>query len=87
MDKIYSRKRIHIPNVIYGKFNNGYEPKNKDKILKIMLIIFIAIMFANTIIKAINPIIKITKADMPHTANVNKVGISLYNIILLIKLM
>lgn len=57
MDKIYSRKRIHIPNVIYGKFNNGYEPKNKDKILKIMLIVFIAIMFANTIIKAINPII------------------------------
>lgn len=55
MDKIYSRKRIHIPNVVYGKFNNNYEPKNK--ILKIVLIVFIAIMFANIIIKAINPII------------------------------
>lgn len=57
MDKIYSRKRIHIPNVVYGKFNNSYEPRNKDKILKIFLIVFIAIMFANVIIKAINPII------------------------------
>ena len=55
MDKIYSRKRIHIPNVVYGKFNNSYEPKNK--MLKMVLIVFIAVMFANIIIKAINPII------------------------------
>lgn len=55
MDKIYSRKRIHIPNVVYSKFNNSYEPKNK--ILKMVLIVFIAVMFANIIIKAINPII------------------------------
>ena len=57
MDKIYSRKRIHIPNVVYGKFNNQYEDKNKEKTLKIIVILIIAILFANAIINAINPII------------------------------
>lgn len=57
MDKIYSRKRIHIPNVVYGKFNNQYEDKNKEKTLKIIVILIIAILFANAIINAINPVI------------------------------
>ena len=57
MDKIYSRKRIHIPNVVYGKFNNQYENQNKVKILKILIIFIIAILVANSIISAINPII------------------------------
>lgn len=57
MDKIYSRKRIHIPNVVYGKFNNQYEDKNKEKILKIIVILIMAILFANAIINAINPVI------------------------------
>lgn len=57
MDKIYSRKRIHIPNIVYGKFNNQYESKNKEKTLKIIFILIIAILFANAIINAINPVI------------------------------
>ena len=57
MDKIYSRKRIHIPNIVYGKFNNNFEKDKKLKFIKIMTILIIAILVANVIIKAINPII------------------------------
>lgn len=57
MDKIYSRKRIHIPNVVYGNFNNRFESNNNRKLIKIIIILVIAILVANTIIKAINPII------------------------------
>lgn len=58
MDKIYSRKRIHIPNVIYGKFNNNnLDYTKKIKILKITTILVIAILVAKLIINAINPII------------------------------
>ena len=58
MDKIYSRKRIHLPNVVYGKFNNQNENKNKVKIFKILIIFLIAILVANFIINAVNPIIE-----------------------------
>lgn len=57
MDKIYSRKRIHIPNIVYGKFNNNFEKDKKLKFVKIMTILIIAILVANVIIKAMNPII------------------------------
>lgn len=57
MDKIYSRKKIHIPNIVYGKFNNNFEKDKKLKFVKIMTILIIAILVANVIIKAMNPII------------------------------
>lgn len=57
MDKIYSRKRIHIPNIVYGKFNNNFEKDKKLKFVKIITILIIAILVANVIIKAMNPII------------------------------
>lgn len=58
MDKIYSRKRIHMPNIVYGKFNNNnFEPSKKIKLIKIMAILIIAILVANVIIKSINPVI------------------------------
>ena len=56
MDKIYSRKRIHMPSVVYGKFDKKIE-KNTIKTIKIACILIIAISVATTIITAINPVI------------------------------
>lgn len=54
MDKIYSRRRIHIPKVVYKKFKS----KNNKKIFKFLIIILISILTAVTTIEAINPIIE-----------------------------
>lgn len=54
MDKIYSRKRIHIPKIVYKKFNN----KKSKKISKFLIIVIISIITFLTVVKAINPIIE-----------------------------
>lgn len=54
-EKIFSRNRIHIPNVIFFKSGNN---KNLSKILTIIAILSIAIIVLNTVIRAINPIIE-----------------------------
>lgn len=54
-EKIFSRNRIHIPNVIFFKSGNN---KNLSKISTIIAILSIAIIVLNTVIKAINPIIE-----------------------------
>lgn len=58
MDKIYSRKRICIPEVVYGDFDNKVKNKKKIKFIKILMIFTVAIIVAIVIIKAINPIIE-----------------------------
>lgn len=54
-EKIFSRNRIQIPNVIFLKSGNN---KNLSKILTIIAILSIAIIVLNTVIRAINPIIE-----------------------------
>ena len=54
-EKIFSRNRIQIPNVIFFKSGNN---KNLSKILTIIAILSIAIIVLNTVIRAINPIIE-----------------------------
>ena len=54
-EKIFSRNRIQIPNVIFFKSGNN---KNLSKISTIIAILSIAIIVLNTVIRAINPIIE-----------------------------
>lgn len=58
MDKIYSRRRIKLPKIIF-EHHGGKERNNKDllKVIKIIFIICIAIFTANVIIKSISPVI------------------------------
>ena len=59
MDKIYSRTRIRIPNIVYGKFNNNnFENEKKLKLIKIVIIFTIAILVVKLILDAINPVIE-----------------------------
>lgn len=51
MDKIYSRKRIKLPNIKFEKFS-----KRGNKIIKILAIMCIAIITAGFMIKSISPI-------------------------------
>ena len=53
MDKIYSRKRIKIPNVEGFRFQER-SPKEK-RVLKISLIMIVAILTAFLIIHGLNP--------------------------------
>lgn len=62
MDKIYSRKRIRIPKIMYKKINNQ-ENKRKSKIIKITTILIIAVITGYTIIQTINPMINKTCVD------------------------
>lgn len=58
MDKIYSRKRLNLPRLnisIYNK-NNNCNKNNTYKVLKILTIMFIAIITMNKMIEAITPI-------------------------------
>ena len=57
MDKIYSRKRIIIPKILFGKFPKNKEDYRKIKILKILTILIIAICVMVWCINGINPII------------------------------
>lgn len=68
MDRIYSRKRIHIPRVICGKFDEKcrggvLDAPHKRKTIKIASILIISILVAKTIINAINPVIDILCKD------------------------
>lgn len=53
MDKIYSRKKLHIPNIYFGRKMNV----QKQKYLKASVILIIAIIAMCVIINSINPII------------------------------
>ena len=58
MDKIYSRRRIKLPNLEF-LYKNSKEPnyKNLMKVFKITCIVSIAIVTAYVIVQAISPII------------------------------
>ncbi len=64
MDKIYSRKRIQLPRVIYG---GGKQNKRYEKIIKIIMILFIAIMVMINVLKAINPIFEALCIDTTYS--------------------
>ncbi len=57
MDKIYSRKRITIPKMLFSDDSIKKENPKKRKIIKISLILIIAICTMVSVIKSINPII------------------------------
>lgn len=54
MEKIYSRKRIKLPKVVYKNFNNS-DNNNKKKI-KFIVIVLITILTFTITINAINPV-------------------------------
>ena len=56
MDKIYSRKRIDTKK-IYNYFNKKQNNRKYTKLLSVTIIFIIAIITANVVIKAIDPII------------------------------
>lgn len=58
VDKIYSRKRIHLPKLITSSYH-GKLPEKKDilKLFKIIGVISIALITANLILQSISPII------------------------------
>ena len=57
MEKIYSRKRIHIPKLYRNAFPNKRIDKTRQILIKIIAILVISIIFMCIIINAINPII------------------------------
>lgn len=59
MDKIYSRKRIHLPKFksLYHSGNKISQQKDKMKMMKIICIASIAILTARFMIQAISPIL------------------------------
>lgn len=57
MDKIYSRRRIHLPKIVSYKYkNNMNNSKYTLKMIKIIIIITIALITVYTILKSITPI-------------------------------
>ena len=58
MDKIYSRRRLHLPKLAV-LFSNEKMPdhKQKMKIVKITCIIAVAVITATFMIKSISPIL------------------------------
>ena len=57
MDKIYSRKRLKIPKILFEDFSNKKENIRKIKIFKIAIILIIAICVMVRCIKGLNPIL------------------------------
>ncbi len=57
MDKIYSRKRIRIPKIIYGYNSDDSKYRIKKKILKFIFIILITLIVSIIIFHSITPII------------------------------
>lgn len=57
MDRIYSRKRIRIPKILFGKFENAKRDIRKRRRLEILFIMLIAVCAMSYIIRGINPII------------------------------
>ncbi len=57
MDKIYSRKRITIPKVLFSKFPERKEDLKKRKRIKASLVLIIAIFTMVSVVNGINPII------------------------------
>lgn len=55
MEKIYSRKRISIPNFRLNK--NSNDSKKSKSFIKVLVILIIEILVARNIINAVNPII------------------------------
>ena len=73
MDKIYSRKRIRFPKIMYGgkKGNENYK-----KLIKLILIIIIAIFVMINMLNAINPIFEklcIDEAKSIVTIELNRI--------------
>lgn len=56
MDSIYKRKRIHLPKIVFGKFNN-IPPNKTKKLSKFFLIIIVMLITFVGILKSIEPII------------------------------
>lgn len=56
MYKIYSRKRIRIPNIKYGFNKDEKKQKYARKISKIVLILFIAFSVVNMVLRSVTPI-------------------------------
>ena len=55
--KIYSRPRIHLPKIrLNKKVNGGIEQKNKEKIVKIFIILVIAFSTVKLILDSVMPI-------------------------------
>lgn len=54
MDKIYSRRRIQLPKIVYQKFENGNG--NNRKVSKTMIIIIIAVVTFSVIVRGIIPV-------------------------------
>lgn len=52
-EKIFSRKRIHIPKIIKNQ-----KPKNIQKLIKIIIILLISILVAKNMLDAVEPIIE-----------------------------
>ncbi len=57
MDKLYSRRRIVLPKICFGKFSNGKRDIRKQRMLKISLTLVIALCAMVWIVSAINPVI------------------------------
>lgn len=62
MDSIYSRKRIHLPKIVYKSFKNG-NPKKMKKLSKFSMVLLVAIMTFSIVIKAISPIFNTLCSD------------------------
>ena len=62
--KIYSRPRIHLPKIKLNKKGNGsIKQKNKEKIVKIFIILVIAISTVKLILDSVRPIFDELCAD------------------------
>lgn len=57
MDKIYTRKRIRLPSVRYVGFKNGKNSRKQKIIFQALIILIIAFMTLNSIVRSVEPII------------------------------
>lgn len=57
MDKIYTRRRIHLPIIKYTRFSGRKDKKNRKLAIDLVVILIIAITTLCLIIKSITPII------------------------------
>lgn len=57
MDSIYRRKRIHIPKIIFQKFEN-MEPNKNRKMMKFSAIVVVMILTFYTILNSMGPILE-----------------------------
>lgn len=57
MDKIYTRKRIRLPSVKYVGFKNGKNSRKQKIAFQALIILTIAFMTLNSIVRSVEPII------------------------------